>query len=156
MDIETIIYLVFLGIFLLFRLLKGAQKLQGKGQPLPWETQQTPETRENDRPKQEAGSPEEIPIPEIFKQFEKPKKKTEIKQKAYKPQKVFKKPQPAMMMEGLDKIEAEEGVSAIDKAIKANYTPGFEIIEEEVFQFDPREAFRMKILLERRGRGFIR
>lgn len=150
-NIEDILYVIFLVVFLLFRLFK---KSAGEKQSAPHSPQ---------APSAPPVAPEknlmDVIREEMERQKELNKKKSPIKQKSqqFKKQKKqdkpaspaeFLPPQWSSVVEGesIDYVGKEEGESSFTGKMKHVIT---EEQEEKRFEFDPREAFMMKTLLER-------
>lgn len=151
-DPETIIYVLLLLIFLLSRLFRGAKKLQQPQQPAPPTVQPPAEEKpdlfetirreimrqqelQKQRRKAEEESKQHVPAPQ--------KKIAKVS-----PQKAVHPPMPDEGTYVLDRIEGEGIGSLAEKIIK---TPLPEEQEERpAAAFDPREAFMMKTLLERK------
>ena len=132
--IETIIYIILFIIFIISRVIRGMKKTGENEEPAhdPW---QSPPERKVEPQKTHA--PEKS-VREIAKRMrQKPVKTLERKKEDH----VFPE-------NSLDKIEMEEGVSSLKKEMKQIFEQPAET-KERGFQFDPREAFMMKTLLER-------
>jgi hypothetical protein len=163
-DPKALIYIIFLVIFILARLFRQKNKEQQQQPPHvppPQQHQQPPPYRQPTPPEpQKEKTLLETIMEEVERQKELSKpKQPEIKQKTYKP---AKKPQPRIVRqyspvlqgelessEPIDHIEREEGISSISERLKRSVNLIEEPEPERKFEFDPREAFMMKTLLER-------
>ena len=149
-DLETVIYVILIVIFLISRLIRGAKKNQQR-------QQRSPETVPPPVEKQPESLFDTIRR-EIQGQQELEKSKQEAKQQIPAPQKKVVKKAPKKTvrvpmtvgddMQFLDQI-GEEGVSSFSEKMKKTFLPT-EQEQRKSFEFDPREAFMMKTLLERR------
>ncbi len=144
-DLENIIYVILIVIYIASRLFRKAKPRQPTPEMVQPPVEKKPESlfdtiREEIKRQQE-----------LAKAQQEAKEKPPVQQK--KPSKPARKktvqPEPALV-EGeltLDTVEGE-GVSSLDKKIKTAL-----LIEEKeespALEFDPREAFRIKTLLER-------
>jgi len=146
-DLKPIIYTIIIVIYILSRIFKRAKKKSQKEAPVLVEphTEKKPESlfetiREEIRKQQELEksrqeSKQQTPIPK------KQVAKVAAKKTVLAPAQLEHEPI-------LDSIEKEEGVSTISSD-KMKESLWKEEEKERVFEFDPREAFKMKTLLER-------
>lgn len=147
-DLGNIVYIVLLAIFLISRLFRGAKKTQ-ENQPAPSQPQPVSPTPNQKKEK----SLLETIMEEMERQKELNKPKPEVKQKSYSPKKTplpVKKSVEPLISESsgsLEHIGKEEGLSALLQKMKQTSSP--DEGETRTFEFNPREAFMMKTLLER-------
>lgn len=153
-------------LILLYRLFGGRKEREEQQLPPPPTHTEHPVPPPQSQPHKGQKSLLETIMEEVEKQKKlneaKPKEvarpKTEIKQKSYKPEK--RKPKKTEdflpsyygreeLRTDIDKVEREEGVSSISDRLKRATAAGTEEQQERKFEFDPREAFMMKTLLER-------
>ncbi len=146
-DLKPIIYIIFVVIFLISRVIKGAKKFQeGQSQP----PRQTP-------------PPVTMPPTPVFTEIKKPappKPKTEIKQKVVvserkaKTERAKREVMPGSIEQTepltipIEHFEKETGLSGIPDRWKQKSSEA-KVEQPTTFEFDPREAFMMKTLLDR-------
>ncbi|HXH19150.1 MAG TPA: hypothetical protein VNJ07_08700 [Chitinophagales bacterium] len=147
-DLKPIVYVILLVIFLIARIIRGAKKFQ-KGQA----------EKKAEIPPVFAEAGETPPLAPVEKKRLPKKTGTEIRQKVYTPPKPKKTTRASeLLMPGsieaielekpIDRHEKEEGVSAI--AEKMKFVIPAEEEEQPAFEFNPREAFMFKTLLDRK------
>jgi len=150
-DLDPLVYIVLAVIYFLARAFRGAKKLQK--QPPPQKPAETP-----------SQPPVVVPPQPVFTEMKKTVSKPEIKirQKVFVPEKKARKsegwkrePMPGSIevMEPhtapIEHIEKETGYSSLQDKMKQMFA---EEAKESapLFEFDPRQAFMMKTLLERK------
>lgn len=144
-DLENIIYVILVVIYFASRLFRKAKPQEHKPEMVQPPVEKKPESlfdtireeikRQQEIAKAQQEAKEKPPVP--------PKKVVKpAPRKRVQPQPVFIEGEPE-----LDTIEVE-GVSALDKKMKQAFLRE-EKEESPAVEFDPREAFKMKTLLER-------
>lgn len=143
-DLENIIYIILIVIYIASRLFRKAKPQQSQPEMVQPPVEKKPESlfdtiREEIKKQQELAKArqqekEKIPVPQ--KKAPKPERKKTIKL-----QPVLVEDEPT-----LDTIGGE-GTSALGNKMKTALLIGKE--ESPTLEFDPREAFRLKTLLER-------
>ncbi|GIV32514.1 MAG: hypothetical protein KatS3mg031_0049 [Chitinophagales bacterium] len=146
MDLETILYLIFLAIFLLYRVLKGKQKIEEESS-IP----QPPPSFDFPKPVPRHPGKDEPMTP----QKKTSRRKKHPAQQKYQSGHFLSDEQILAGMESwLDRVETEEGVSTTGRSMEKPVQKE-ETSDVLSLPFHPREAFLMHILLDRRGPRWV-
>ena len=148
-DLKPIVYIFFIVIYVISRIMKGAKKLK--------------QEQSQQKPVGQIPPPVKMPPTPVFKEMKKPvqKPKIEIKQKVFAPERKAKKAdtEKRRVMPGsiettepvttpIERIGMETGFSSLPAQIKQTLSRE-EQKQSAAFEFDPRQAFMLKTLLER-------
>jgi len=162
-DIQTLIYIFFVIIFLISRILKGRKKTAQRNEPRPQVSQQPVETEEKEDPmfgelfggllKELEVKEKQQPAPPPMEQLIIPEPKTKPVEPSSE-YKVFEKEGVSAFKTDDDESTFVEGEPAVYKQLGGDLIGPDSILgstekEEEGFEFDPREAYLLKTLLDR-------